>query len=199
MKLLHLSHRENRDNILSNGIIPSYIKLDAHFEAFSYGGLKSRECVYMWDSEKGQSTDKYIRDMIYCKLFIHPRNDLGDAHYKNLESLGIMDYQCTDEQKLDYRSFGTKLFGDGGVFDLYEITIDENNEILLPREYVHGQTKDESPYASCYLLNEKYAHEDKILRISGSTITPDMFKIVDSIKARTYKDDTIGISYSKSI
>jgi hypothetical protein len=116
-----------------------------------------------------------------------------------LEEQGVYSPYYTDEQKLDYRQFGTKLFGDVTIFDLYEINIDENNDMFLNREYIHGQLRDESPYDSCHMLNEKYAHNDKVLRISGSTIPPDMLRLVTSVKTRKYKDDTIGISYSKSI
>lgn len=198
MKLLHLSAIGNRDSILANGILPSKISLESHLWAFQDAGLNGDECVYTWDSEQGQSTDKYIRDMIYCKLFIHPRNNFGLEHYEKLKEQGIHSFN-TNEQKLDYRQFGTQLYGDVSVFDLYEIEIEEDNEMLLRREFIHGQLRDESPYDSCHMLNEKYSHNDKVLRISGSTIPPDMLKLVTSIKTRKYKDDTIGISYSKFI
>ena len=64
MKLLHLSTKENSDSILKNGLIPSNITLEHHYEAFKRHGMEESKCVYTWDPNKGQSTDKYIRDMM---------------------------------------------------------------------------------------------------------------------------------------
>lgn len=200
MKLLHLSSIENRDSILKNGLLPSKISLESHLWSFQGSGLVGDKCVYTWDSEKGQSTDKYIRDMIYCKLFIHPRNDWATEYYENYEKInGVSMGDIKEEDHLDYRQFGTKLYGDNTIFDLFEIDIDETNPLLLQNYWFHGQLKDDSPYASCFMLNEKYAHDDKILHISGGTIPPDMLKLVTSVKTRRYKNDTIGVSYSKNL
>lgn len=200
MKLLHLSSIENRDSILKNGLLPSKISLEPHLWAFQNVGLVGDKCVYTWDSEKGQSTDKYIRDMIYCKLFIHPRNDWGNEHAENYEKItGIPISRAKEEDYLDYRKFGTKLYGDNTIFDLFEIDIDETNPLLLQNFWVHAQLKDDSPYASCFMLNEKYAHDDKVLHISGGTIPADILKLVTSVKTRRYKNDTIGVSYSKNL
>lgn len=197
MKLLHLSAIENRESILKNGLLPSKISLEPHLEGFKNNGLVGDKCVYTWDSEQGQSTDKYIRDMIYCKLFIHPRNAWGEEYYNNYEKInGISMY---DVKELDYRQFGTKLYGKTDTYDLFEIDIDPSNPLLLQTSFIHAQIREDSPYNSCVLLNEKYAHEDKVLRISGGTIPPDMLKLVTSVKTRLYKNDTIGIGYSKNL
>ncbi len=202
MKLLHLSSIGNREGILKDGLLPSKISLENHLWAFQNSGLVGDKCVYTWDSEQGQSTDKYIRDMIYCKLFIHPRNDMGLEFYRNYDKInGLRSSEriSNDADKLDYTQFGTKLYGNTDVYDLFEIDIDEKHPLLLQNRWVHGQLKDDSPYDSCHMLNEKYEHNDKVLFISGGTIPPDMLKLVTSIKTRLYKDDTIGISYSKNI
>lgn len=200
MKLLHLSAIENRDSILKNGLLPSKIKLDIHRDVFQGSGLVGDKCVYTWDSEHGQSTDKYVRDMIYCKLFIHPRNDSGIEYYNNFEKIhGIRESDIKDEDRLDYRQFGTKLYGKSNIYDLFEIDVEEDNPLFLKNWWIHGQTKDDSPYSSCFMLNEKYAHEDKVLRISGHTIPPNMLKMVTSVKTRIYKNDTIGIGYTKNL
>ena len=200
MKLLHLSSTLNRENILEKGLLPSKISLEPHLHVFQGRGLEGDKCVYTWDSERGQSTDKYIRDMIYCKLFIHPRNFWGQEYYDNYEKINnISSGLVKKEDKFDYRQFGTKLYGDGGSFDLFEIDIDAKDPLLLQGpDLLHGQLKDDNPYASCFMLNEKYAHDDKVLLISGGTIPPDMLKLVTTVKTRKYKNDTIGISYSKN-
>jgi len=187
MKLLHLSSIGNRGSILNNGLIPSIVKSESHLDVFKRSGLDGNKCVYTWDSDRGQSTDKYIRDMIYCKLFIHPRNDLFDKHYEK------------HEEDLDFKQFGTKLYGKTDVYDLFEISINPSNKLLLQNYWVHGQLREDNPHSTCHLLNDKYAHDDKVLYISGDTIPPNMFKLVTSVKTRLYKNDTIGVSYSKNL
>jgi len=190
MKLLHLSSIINRDSILKTGLLPSKVSLEEHLYTFQASGLVGDKCVYTWDSDRGQSTDKYIRDMIYCKLFIHPRNRMGFE----------ADKYNADKGRLDYRKFGTKLYGNSDTYDLFEIEVDDENQDLFLKEWwMHSQTKDDSPYSSCHMLKEKYAHDDKVLRISGNTIPPDRLKIITSVKTRLYKNDTIGVSYSKNI
>ena len=202
MKLLHLSSRKNRDSILKNGLLPSKISLENHKWVFQESGLVGDSCVYTWDSDKGQSTDKYIRDMIYCKLFIHPRNKMGHEYYEEYEKThGISINNVKEEDSFDYRPLGTKLYGNTDVYDLFEIDVDEegNHPLFLDRYWVHAQEREESPYNSTHLLNERYAHDDKVLRISGHTIPPDMLKLVTSVKTRIYKNDTIGVSYTKNL
>jgi hypothetical protein len=202
MKLLHLSSIANRDSILKHGLLPSHISLDAHRDVFQANGLIGDKCVYTWDSERGQSTDKYIRDMIYCKLFIHPRNDLvtkrEEIMYK-LDELGKID--CWDDKKnwIDFSKFGTKLYGTSGVYDIYEIDIDEKNPLLLQDHWIHEQMSEKSISSTVHLMNDKYAHNDKVLHISGDTIPPEMLRLVTSVKSRIYKDNRIGISYSKNL
>jgi hypothetical protein len=203
MKLLHLSSIKNRDSILKNGMLPSKISLDDHYELFKDYGLKESKCVYTWDPNKGQSTDKYIRDMIYCKLFIHPRNDLSQKNedrMNKLWELGKVD--CWDDHInwVDFSKLGSKLYGESGVFDIFEVDIDETNSLLLqnPYDWKHGQMRDDSKFSSCHLMNDKYAHDDKVLKISVGTIPPDMFKLVTSVKSRLYKNNRIGVTYSKN-
>jgi len=193
MKLLHLSSRENRDSILKNGLLPSKITLPNHYQSFRQYGLKTDKCVYTWDSDSGQSTDKYVKDMIYCKLFIHPRNKMYDEYYEK------MSENLNEEDGLDFTKFGTKLYGKSDIYDLYEIDIEETNSLLLKNTWVHAQMRDDTKFGTCFMMKEEYEHNDKILYISGDTIPPDMLKIVTSVKSRLYKNDTIWLSYSNNI
>jgi hypothetical protein len=203
MKLLHISSIKNRDSIIKNGLLPSKISLENHYELFKDYGLKESKCVYTWDPNKGQSTDKYVKDMIYCKHFIHPRNDLAQNNEDTMNKLWELNkVECWDDEKnwLDFSKFGRELYGESDVYDLYEIDIDEKNPLLLqnPIDWVHGQMRDDSKFSSCHLMNDKYAHDDKVLKISGGTIPPEMLKLVTSVKSRLYKNNRIGVTYSKN-
>lgn len=200
MKLLHLSRRANKESILTNGILPSYIKLDAHYECFKNFGLEDRKCVYTWNPDVGQSTEKYVRDMIYCKLFIHPRNEICDREDVRNQKLWdegkIMDWD-DDKHWTDFSKLGKKLFGSDDVYDLYEIDIEETHPLLLDGWFTHGQEKSDWKRGSCHLLDDYYAHDDKTLYISKDIITPDKLKIVESVNARVYANNTLGITHKK--
>lgn len=200
MKLLHLSRKENRESIFKNGLIPSKISLEHHYESFKEYGLKESKCIYTWDPSMGQSTDKYIRDMIYCKLFIHPRNAMVQHREDVMNKLWDLDKVNDWEDNknwVDFTKHGTKLFGKSGSYDLYEIDIDEDDPLLLSSSFVHAQNNDDDKYSSCHMLNEKYAHDDKIMHIIKDIIPVSKLKIVSTVKTRLYKNDTIGMSYSK--
>lgn len=200
MKLLHLSSIRNRKSINKFGIKPSFIKNEGHYKCFKRQGVKNRQCIYTWDPTMGQSTDKYVKDMIYCKLFIHPRNDIFDKHHKIIEKLwnnGEIEDWDDENNWIDFSTYGTKLFGNDRQFDLYEINIDEDNPTLIENWYLHAQNSFNNKLSTTYMMNDKYSHDDKVLRIIKDSIAPDNFKIINTIKTRVYKDDTIGISFSK--
>jgi hypothetical protein len=204
MKLLHLSSRSNRDSILKHGLLPSKISLDSHRETFQDSGLIGDKCVYTWDADKGQSTDKYIRDMIYCKLFIHPRNKIVDEREilnKRLHQEGKLKDWEDKKNWVDFRTLGTKLYGSSNIYDLYEIEIDKEDPLLLQNFWMHGQgcEEDECHTSTVTMMNNKYAHYDKVLHIANDIILPEQLTLVDSVKTRLYKNDTIGLSYSKNI
>ena len=78
INLLHLSETKNRNSILTNGLLPTKVKNLDHLGYFTRHGIISGDkAIYTWlDSEKNE---KFIRDMVYCKVWIHPRNDLIDG------------------------------------------------------------------------------------------------------------------------
>jgi len=204
MRLLHLSSKGNRDSILKNGLLPSKISLDQHKLIFQDNGLIGDKCVYTWDADKGQSTDKYIRDMIYCKLFIHPRNKMSrerDKLNRDLYLEGkIGDNEWDDNDIwIDFEKLGTKLYGESSIYDLFEIDIDEEDPLLLQTDWHHGQMKCDDKTSTTFMMNDDYAHDDKVLHIGNSIIPPEKLKLVTSIKSRIYRNDTIGLTYSKNL
>jgi len=204
MKLLHLSSIVNRDSILEHGLLPSKISLETHKDVFHSNGLIGDKCVYTWDSDCGQSTDKYVRDMIYCKLFIHPRNKICDENEilnKSLYQEGKISHWEDSDNWFDFETIGTKLYGSSDIYDLYEIDIDEKDDLLLQNKWVHGQAsyEEDGCNSTTYMMNNKYGHDDKILYIANDIIIPVKLKLVTSVKTRLYKNDTFDLSYSKNI
>lgn len=202
MKLIHFSSRRNRDSILKNGILPSYIKLEPHYKCFKEFGLTDRKCVYMWNPDEGQGMEKYVKDMIYCKLFIHPRNDMADERVSVITKLyneNKLDDWYDDKNWIDFSKLGTKLFGEEDIYDLYEIDFDDNNPLLLDTSLIHSQENSNNIFNSCHLMKDKYEHNDKTIHIGNGIIQPEKIKIIENVRSIIYKNNTIGIRFSKNI
>jgi len=86
MEAIHISERYNRNSILKNGLRPSKVVLEHHldsFREFNYLSEEEDKMLYMWlDSEKNQ---KFIKDMMYCKMWLDPRNKESIKRLKNNE------------------------------------------------------------------------------------------------------------------
>lgn len=173
MDYLHLTSKKNLKSILKYGILPSHIDIGYHWKVFNRDGLEDRKCVYMWSAETYKNT-KYIKDMIYTKMFIHPRNKM-----------------CKDDHYLDFRKMGKTLYGKDTFYYLLKIhDFDAKFDM-----YIHEQTPGEG---TTVIMDEKYTHEDKPLTISGLPILPHQFDIIERINTRVYKNDTLGFSFSKT-
>ena len=178
MEYLHLTSKKNIKSILTNGILPSYIKLEDHWDVFNSLGLKKRKCIYTWSGETFNNT-KFIKDMIYTKFFIHPRNNLYN----------IVEH----DDAIDFRKFGNKIYGNDETFYLLKIhTLDD-----WLGEFTHSQEPNSNRFSTTSCMDDKYAHDDKILGISSELINPINFKIIEQINVRTYKNNTLGFSFSK--
>lgn len=176
MNLIHLSERKNRNSILSKGLIPTTIKLEHHLDYFNrYGMISGNKAVYTWlDSEKNE---KFLKDMVYCKAWIHPRNDLVDSI--NLED-GIY------RDNFDFRKIGIEpLIQEDKIFDVFLINKEDKYSGIF-----HGQEPQENPYNSCYNMDEKYAHDDKILHVYDKPVM--VSKIIGQV-AYYYDNSKINI------
>ena len=184
MKLLHLTPKKNIKSILKFGLLPSKIKLDHHLEAFQNDGLEGDKAIYMWDPNlSAGTTDKYIKDFIYCKHFIHPRNDLFDLN------------ECLYLPYTNFKKMGNKLFGQDEDYVLLEI---ESDNIKLLDDYCfHAQYSDGDEFSTTTAMNSIYEHDDKALWIGTNSIHKNNFKIVNELSTRLYKNGTIGVSYKK--
>ncbi len=151
MTLIHISETKNRESIRRNGLLPSIIKMDTHLHTFQkLGIIKGNKALYTWvDSDKNE---KFIRDMVYCKVWIHPRNDLFHSHFDKFN-----DY-------VDFRKISnTPYIKHEMLFDVYVIEVPD---IIRIKTLLHGQWSMDDPNASCFQMDDFYAHDDKELYIS---------------------------------
>jgi len=186
MKLLHLSHRSNRTGILSKGLIRSRVKNHDHLEAFGSWGLNG--VVYTWSPESGSSTTKYIKDMIYCKQFIHPRNDMFDRSYdKLLEGWrsGLIEDWDAEENWVDFSKIGPAIFGGDQEYDLYEIEV---NSAPDAAHFIHIQDQTQTKFGTTHLMDDDYAHDDKPIFIFDRDIRPAEFNLVAEVSSRIFNN-----------
>ena len=148
----HLSEIYNRDSIFEKGLLPSKIPLLSHLEGFRDLKLITKDedkLLYSWqDCERNE---KFTKDMIYCSVWINPRNKyVGDADIKKYTTCHLYFY-------------------DQMIFDVYEIS-DMNNIPSFNISIYHEQSPG-GRHSSLYQMDDKYAHDDKVLGLSKRSET----------------------------
>jgi len=181
LKILHLTESRKLKSIQTHGLLPSKISLDHHLSLFQKDGLEGNKCIYTWDANTYEN-ERFVRDMIYCKMFIHPRNDM------------FINTWDEDEQ-FDYSKLGKRLYGSINHFTLLEFDYDIDN--TLPYEYLHLQDPSYRKNDSCGYMDEKYAHDDKTLHIMKKKIPYKKIRQIEHVSVRRYKHDTLGFSFRK--
>lgn len=149
MIYIHLSPVFNRDSILRNGIVPTKINNLDHLNTFIKDDActKDEKAIYAWqDCEKNE---KYIKDLIYAKVFIHPRNTL------------VYDYYDKYNDCLDFSKFHEKpIYKTSAIYDVYEINTSSNDYM-----FIHTQQKNRNEFHSCFKLHDEYSHDDKLMTV----------------------------------
>lgn len=189
MKFLHLTYLKNLNSIFKYGLIPTYIKNDSHAEAFNL--VNNRKCIYLWDAETYKN-EKYIEDLVYCKFFIHPRNDLYDKNYdiiikNNLDELDERSY-------INFKKRGNKLFGTDAKFVILEI---DSEKINFEGPWIHVQEPTDNIYSTTTIMNDKFSHNDKNIYICKDIINRNNIKIVGYLNTRLYKNNSLGFTFNK--
>ena len=179
MKILHLTESRRLKSIRTNGLLPSKISLSHHLSAFQIDGLEGDKCIYTWNANTYEN-GRFIRDMIYCKMYIHPRNDAF-----------INDW----ETMIDYSKYGKRLYECVNHFTLLELDYDESN--TLPYSYFHVQEPSYKTWDTCGYMDEKYAHDDKLMHIMKRKIPFKKIRQIEHVSVRRYKHDTLGFSFRK--
>jgi len=181
-----------------NGLMPSIIKNEWHLESFRSCGLKGNKLLYTWSPEYGASTSKYVMDMIYCKQFIHPRNDLFDVNRaENTRRWKNGTLKDWDDSKnwIDFSKMGNTIFGGDQAYDLFELNIEWND---LFGGWRHVQVRDdEEIFSTTNQMDDEYAHDDKEIFLIDKTIKPESIKLVNGVNSRVFKNK-IHFNYTKS-
>lgn len=152
----HISEFNNRDSILKNGLVPSKVKLPTHLNGFRNDGLLNYDednILYMWEYSQDRN-EKFIKDMVFCKTFLTPRNEIA-VNDKTTEEFDFSKIYNLNLYKSNYQ-----------VFDIYEVTkINEINKNYRP---YHWQINTKETGITTYNIPTEYAHDDKILVLSKS-------------------------------
>ena len=192
MNFLHLTHLKNLNSILKYGLLPSYIQSDHHWKMFKKRGLKERKCVYMWNAETYKN-EKYLMDMIYCKMYIHPRNKIFDIRYNQILKENYNNWNDSNLY-INFKKFGDKLYGDDGRYVVLEI---DSSKIDYIGDWIHSQEPNEDSLSTTVVMDDKYAHEDKKVYISDAVVNIKNIKIVEGINVRVYDNKKLGFSFKK--
>lgn len=154
MKVFHVSPVYNRKSITKNGLVPTVPKLEEHAKTFQYYGLLDSQgrCTYTWvDSPQNE---KFIRDMIYCIVWIHPRNSI------------LIKYENDGVEKIRKISHRKPIYPYSQMeFDVYCMNIESENS-----DFTHSQTPSDEYDCSLYQMDERYSHTNKQLKILNTTI-----------------------------
>jgi len=147
---IHISEIYNRNSILKNGLFPTKVNLDHHLESFRENGyLPNDETKILYTWKDCNKNEKFIRDMIYCKTWLHPRNNLAIG-----EEEDYIDFRNIDMNNLyPYKNM---------IYDVYKI----ENFNPLNSDVCHVQEPDDSIYNTCYEMDDYYSHNDKVLLFS---------------------------------
>jgi hypothetical protein len=146
---IHISARKNKQSILKNGLIPTPIAFDHHKEYFGW-----EDALYLWGDVPDKNF-KYMRDLIYSKLWLHPRNHFS----QNIEKKGLYGYSFKD-YKINHLKSGQQ--------DIYDVYLVEQNVDGISG--LHGQWGSESEFNTGYQHHFKYEHDDKPLMVTQQTI-----------------------------
>lgn len=191
MKLLHVTHNKNIGSIMRYGLLPSYIELDHHWDGFQKY-LEDRYCIYLWNAETYENT-KFIRDMIYTKMFIHPRNRMLNLREFELKKMGLDTYD--EELYLDFKLMGGMLFGDSGSYSVLEI---DSDDVEAHGDWQHVQEPHDDKYGTTVVMNDGFAHDNKFIYICENRIGFKNIKIVEEVLVRKYENNNLGFTFRKS-
>ena len=186
MKYIHISEKYNRNSILKNGLLASKVLLLDHLKDFKYNGYLSEdedEILYAWLSS--EKDNKFIKDMIYCKIWITPRNKML-INIENNSNNVFGNFDFKNKTNIFYWTPYLNM-----IYDVYEIQnlniLNKDNETKI----FHVQEPNDEYYDSLYEMDNKYAHDDKELCFSKSRELD--FKIIKNAYLNINKNGKINI------
>jgi hypothetical protein len=146
IKAIHISPVYNRQSIAEKGLIPTKIKLPHHLRDFKEHDVCTKDDKVLYSWIDCNQNEKFIRDMIFCNLYINPRNALYDI--KNFV------------ESIDFRKLLNKNMAPWSymMYDVYEI------KAQLPKHtYFHSQDPTGDINRTTYGMPDEYSHNDKVL------------------------------------
>lgn len=163
---IHLSHRKNRESILIHGLTPSYMGFDFQREFFNELGFKDK-ILFTWKDDPDNNF-KFIKDLIYVKNWLHPRNEWAEKYVEE------------NDDDIDMRKYPDNYFipESTGMYDVYMGEMDLFED--LTKEQMHGQFTSDSPAVTSYGFDPYYEHDNKMLIVTNNV--KRNFKIIDSVK-----------------
>ena len=159
----HLTKLSNLDSILKVGLLGSKPKLYHHLEQFQKDGLQGDKVIYTWG--ESYKLVKYVKDMVYCKQFIHPRYSKVDG------------YDFSKDREINFRN---------ERYVLLKIDSEEN----YLNSYTHWQTAGNDRYDTLFNMEEEFEHDDKPVLIFTGKIKPEYIvpiELYDSEVTKTSK------------
>ena len=147
----------------------------------------------MWNAET-YNNGKYLMDMVYTKMFIHPRNEMFDTRYNKITDENP-DYWGYDDLYVDFKKFGNKLYGNDSKYIVFEIDYKDINPL---GSWQHVQEPGGDDVGTTCIMDDKYSHNDKEVFISKDLILASNLKIVEEFSVRVYGNEKLGFTFGKN-
>jgi len=167
--------------------------MPVHWDQFKESGLTERKCIYLWDADT-YNNGKYLMDLVYTKMFIHPRNAIFENRHKEIIENNPDDWD-NDDLYIDFKKVGNKLTDSSGKYVVFEIDSDDIDSIGY---WNHLQEPGGTNAGTTCIMDDKYAHSDKKLHITGNSIAVSNLKIVEEFDVRIYKNEKLGFSFKNN-
>jgi len=152
IRAIHISPIFNRQSIAEKGLIPMPVELPHHLKSFKEDDVCTEDGKALYSWMDCNQNEKFIRDMIFCHIYIEPRNALFDEYEKEYpdETIDFRRFVNTNMAPWDYMTY-----------DVYKIEATQ----WPKKTYFHVQSNDDNIYATTYDMPDEYSHEDKVLCI----------------------------------
>ena len=161
---MHISPIINKSSIQERGLIPTKVNNPAHLKSFKQDRqcTKDGKALYTW--EDCNENEKFIKDMVFCKVWIEPRNNF---------------YEGPNSHALDFRKFLDRNLSkyDHMKYNIYIAEVPDTDNIYV---HIQGWTSDMTIENTCYRMPDEYAHNNKRLHIYKKPLKE--IKIVGQVK-----------------
>ena len=146
---MHISPIINESSIQEHGLIPTKVEHEGHLKAFREDNActKDGKAIYTW--EDCDENEKFIKDMVFCKVWIEPRNNF---------------YYKPEAHAIDFRPFLDRNLSnyEHMMYDVYVVEVPDKESIYT---HIQGWTSDQTVNFSTYKMPDEYAHDNKKLHI----------------------------------